>query len=160
MDLPRKLTTVAACRVVGIHRDRFNEHVAAGNFDCAPATIAGRARLFDPDAMLALSLFKRNLDDGFDPKRAGVVACAVAQMATQYRDERAIGYLETFVGMAVAMPASLIPDPRKWAFGSEAGLDNSGLTIRKISIFNVAQLRAIIEHGTDEEFSIAGERDE
>lgn len=160
MNHPRKLTTVAACRVVGIHRDRFNEHVAAGNFDCAPATIAGRARLFDLAAMLALSLFKRNLDDGLDPKRAGIVACAVAASAASYPNEAAVGYLETFIGIAVALPASQLPDPAKWASGSGEGLTNSGTTIRKVAIFNVAQLRAIIEHGTDEEFSIAGERDE
>jgi hypothetical protein len=160
MGVPPRLTTVAACRVAGLHRDRFNEHVAAGNFDCAPKTVAGRGRLFDKDAVLALSLFKRNLDDGMNAERAGAIACAVAQAAAQYPDERAVGYLETFIGLAVALPASQLADPNTWSAAGGEGVVNSGTTIRKVTVFNVAHLRALIDHGFDEEAATFGEPDE
>lgn len=154
MTIKPKLTTVAACRVAGFHRDRFNELVHDGLFACAPKTVPGRARLFDPDDMLALVLFKRLMDDGSTPMSAGSVACTVADAAKNAPEANAISYVETYVGSNTAYPASQVPSPDAW-------VDTlfSGSTIRKVTTFNVAHLRQIIAQYTEEERAIIGADD-
>lgn len=149
-----KLTTMAACRAVGLSRDRFNEYVHAGQYDCAPATVAGRARLFTPDDLLGLKLFKQNLDDGMPPKIAGEIACDVMAYAKQYPDEPVIGILTAYIGIIRAVKPSEVPPMDLWT-----SVAWSGSTIRKVDYFNVAHLRALIEHAIEEERSIIGEAD-
>lgn len=150
-----KLTTKAACRVAGLHRDRFNEYVAVGAFGCAPPTVPGRARLFTPDDMLALVLFKQLMDDHVSPERAGATACYVAKEAREHPAEPAIAFLETFVGTKRALPASQVPPPSEWP-----SILDGGSPIRKVSIFNIDDLRARVDQGIEEERSIIGPDDE
>lgn len=154
MTIKPKLTTTAACHVAGLNRDRFNEHVAAGAFGCAPNTVPGRARLFDPDDMIALRLFRELMDDGFDARRAGEIACAVALAAKLSRNERSISYVESYFAGGSAHPTSQVPAPAEW--------DNvlfSGTDIRKVTTFRIGKLREIIAHYTEEERSIIGPAD-
>ena len=150
-----KLTAMAACRVARIDRDRFNEHVAAGRFFCAPETLPGRARLFDPDDMIGLWLFRQEMDDGRDAATAGIIACAVANAARQNPDAPAISYVQNYFGSGgSAFPSDQVPDVSEW--------DNvlfSGTDIRKVTTFRIGKLRKIIAHYTEEERSILGKDD-
>lgn len=156
MSIVPKLTTVAACRVARIDRDRFNEHVAAGRFACAPETIPGRARLFDPDDMIALWLFRELMEDGFDASRAGRIACAVAECSRRSPDVRAISYVEDYFNGrgGRAFPADQVPDASKWD-----EVNFSGTDIRKVTTFRIGKLREMIAHYTEEERSIIGPDD-
>ena len=154
MTILPKLTTKAACNVVGLNRDRFNEHVAAGHFNCAPRTVPGRARLFEPDDMLALMLFKRLMDDGFSPEKAGDMACAIAHAAKFSPDARAISYVESFFSGGTAVPASEVPPVADWDQVLFSGTD-----IRKVTTYRIGKLRDMIAHYTEEERSIIGEDD-
>jgi hypothetical protein len=151
------LTTAAACRVARIDKQRFNEHVAAGRFPCAPQTVPGRARLFDPDDMLALWLFRDLMDDGTDAAHAGRIACAVSAAARLYPEAPAISYVQDFfAGIAgntdgIAVPADQVPDPADW----DAVLFNS-TDIRKVTTFRIGKLRKIIAHYTQAEMSFVG----
>jgi hypothetical protein len=150
-----KLTTAAACRVARIDRDRFNEHVAAGRFECAPDTIPGRARLFDPDDMISLWLFRELMDDGFDAKHAGFIACAVATAARKNPEARAISYVQDYFGSrGHAFPAENVPAFPEWDQVTISGSD-----IRKVTTFRVGKLREVIAHYTEEERQIIGEND-
>ncbi|HYD32099.1 MAG TPA: hypothetical protein VEB64_14760 [Azospirillaceae bacterium] len=154
--MPPKLTTMAACRVARIDRDRFNEHVAAGRFPCAPNTVPGRARLFDPDDMIALWLFRELMDDGFEAAKAGVIACAVANAAKQHPEARAISYVEDYFVPPTgrAYPSDQVPAASEWDRVLFSGTD-----IRKVTTFRVGKLRELIAHYTEEESAIIGERD-
>jgi len=154
VSMPYKLTTSAACRVARVDRDRFNEHVAAGRFPCAPETVPGRARLFDPDDMIALCLFRELMDDGLDATRSGRIACAVAEAARRNPDEPFIAYVEYYVGKIgdTAFPEQVLDATKR-------GYLRRGLPIRKVTSFNVGKLRELIASGTDEERSIVGEND-
>lgn len=150
-----KLTTTAACRIARIDRDRFNEHVAAGRFPCAPATVPGRARLFDPDAMIALWLFRELMDDGFNAEHAGRIACAVAEAARHNPQARAISYVQDYFGSrGYALPADEVPAHSEWDSTPINGTD-----IRKVTTFRIGKLRDMIAHYTDEERSIIGTDD-
>lgn len=153
-EIKPRLTTKAACRVVGLDRDRFNEHVAAGNFQCAPATIPGRARLFDPDDMIGLWLFKEFLDEGTDAKTAGVLACEIAQCAKFNPDEPAISLVYSYFSTAHAFPAPTVPEPAKWDEVLFSGTD-----IRKVLTYRIGKLRQMIAHYTEEQRNIIGEDD-
>lgn len=155
MTIQPKLTTVAACRVAGFHRDRFNELVHDGAFPCAPQTVPGRARLFDPDDMIALVLFKRLMDDGMTPQAAGVTACEVASGARDNRSEPVIAFVQVYTGTPYAIPAGEVPPMANWQ-----NAHFNGSTIRKVTMFNVEHLRNLIAHGTEEERSIIGPIDE
>lgn len=151
-----KLTTAAACRVARLNRDRFNEHVAAGAFNCAPKTVPGRSRFFDPDDMLTLWLFRELMDDGFDARFAGAIACSVGEAARQHPEARSISYAQDYFGSrGHAFPADQVPDHSKWDEVVFSGSD-----IRKVTTFRVGKLREMIAHYTEEEFSVAGEPDE
>ncbi|WP_018964072.1 hypothetical protein [Ancylobacter sp. FA202] len=156
MSVVTKLTTVAACRVARIHRDRFNEHVASGRFSCAPDTMPGRARLFDPDDMIGLWLFRELMDDGFDATRAGRIACSVAECARLNPEARSISYVQDYfqpVG-GRAFPADKVPDASKWD-----SVKFNGTDIRKVTTFRIGKLREMLAHYTEEERAIVGERD-
>jgi len=149
------LTTAVACRVAGINRDRFNEYVAAGHYRCAPQTVPGRARLFDPDAMLTLFLFKRLMDDGFTVERAGGIACAIGEVAKQNPDARAISYVESYFPGGHAFLPSIVPPPEEW--------DNvlfSGTDIRKVTTYRIGKERDLVAHYTEEQRAIIGDPDE
>jgi hypothetical protein len=128
-----KMTAAEACRVVGIDRDRFNEHVAAGRFQCAPATIPGRARLFDPDDMAALWLFRELMDDGLDAHRAGSIACDVAACAKRNPGARAVAHTRGFAYNRT-VPAGAV---------SEAAA-LCGRSSRPVTVFDTAEVRAEI----------------
>lgn len=155
MSVTPKLTTIAACRVAELNRDRFNEYVASGSFRCAPPTVPGRARLFTPDDLLALVLFKQLMDDEVSPARAGSIACMVAKEAAACPDEAGIAFLETFIGVKRTMPASQLTPASEWP-----NVLDSGSMIRKVSIFNVHDLRIRIAHRIEEERSIIGPDDD
>lgn len=158
MTFAPKLTTAVACRVARINRDRFNEHVAAGAFGCAPATVPGRARLFDPDDMVALWLFRELMDEGFNAARAGSIACEVGEAARQNPDARAISYVQDYFGngeRGFAYPADAVPDHTEW----DAVLFPAGSDIRKVTTFRIGKLREMIAHYTAEEAAIIGNPD-
>lgn len=155
MSIRPKLTTVAACRVAGLDRDRFNEHVASGAYTCAPATTPGRARLFDPDDMVALFLFRSLMDDGFNAKRAGEIACTVALAARIHPEERSISYVESYFPGGHAFPSAQVPNAENWDTTLFSGTD-----IRKVTTFRIGKLREMIAHYTEEERAIIGPDDE
>lgn len=155
MTVTPKLTTIAACRVAGLNRDRFNEHVAAGHFGCAPQTVAGRARLFDPDDMIALVLFRELMEDGLDARAAGRIACEVAASAKEKPHAKNISYIEpSFGGRGSACPTEELASPSEWS-----GMVYSGREIRKVTTFRVDRLRRLIAEGIEEERSIIGPAD-
>lgn len=154
MTTTSRLTTAAACRVARIDRDRFNEHVAAGHFPCAPNTVPGRARLFDPDDMIALWLFRELMEEGYDARAAGRIACSVASAARQNPEARAISYVQTYFPGGAAYPSDQVPDHSHWDTETLGGTD-----IRKVITFRVGKLREMISHYADEERSIIGEND-
>lgn len=151
-----KLTTAAACRVARIDRVRFNEHVTSGAFHCAPDTIPGRSRLFDPDDMLALRLFRDLIDDGLNSRRAGKIACSVAAAARENPGAAVIAYVQPYLG-----PGSSVTFERLMET-SNGDLDSfymSGSDVRDVRLFRVGKLRQMIAHYTEEERSIIGEDD-
>ena len=149
-----KLTTAAACEVVGLHRDRFNEHVAAGNFGCAPPTVAGKARVFDPTEMLGLFYFKRLMDDGLPAAIAGSIACQLMVCAQEYPDEKVLAHVETYM-VGSFMPFHQAPLPDTWDTHRTSGSD-----VRKVTFYNVEKARQLIAHYTEEYASTIGPRDE
>lgn len=151
-----KLTTALACRVARLDRDRFNEAVAAGHFNCAPETIAGRARNFDPDDMIALYLYRELTEDGCSREYAGRVSCDVAAVARVNPDATAISYVEDYFGprSGRAFPAEMVPDHSTWDSKKFSGTD-----IRKVTTFRIGKMRKLIAHYTAEEVSIIGPDD-
>ena len=151
-----KIRTATACKIARLDRDRFNEAVAGGYLTCVPSTSAGRARLFLPDDMLALWYYRELVEDGYTREKAGLVACAVANAAKQYRDAPAISYVEDYFGphSGKAVPAGDVPDHSKWDTVMFNGTD-----IRKVTTFRVSKARWLIAQYTDEENSILGTED-
>ncbi|MEJ7777480.1 MAG: hypothetical protein WKF52_08910 [Sphingomicrobium sp.] len=147
-----KVTTPVACRIAGLNRDRFNEYVAAGHYGCAPRTVPGRARLFDPDDMLTLFLFKRLLDDGYTVERAGTIACAIGEVAKLHPEARAVSYVESYFRGGHAHLASDVPAPETWDDVLFSGTD-----IRAVTTFRIGKERDLVAHYTEEERSIIGD---
>ncbi|KPL55486.1 hypothetical protein ABB55_27300 [Prosthecomicrobium hirschii] len=151
------LTTVAACRVAGIHRDRFNEFVAAGAYRCAPSTTAGRARTFAPDDILGISIFRDLMADGMTAAAAGEIACAVAEAAKANPQALAISYVRTWqtaTGWTLdgtAHPTDELPAPAEW---NSAGERKE--TITRMMTFNVSLLRDLIAKRIEKERPIIG----
>jgi hypothetical protein len=146
MEIVPKLTTTLACRVARIDRDRFNEAVASGHFNCAPETTPGRARIFHPEDMIALWLYRELLDDGYRKDFAGQMACAVSSAARRNPNAPTITFLQGYFGPGVgeAVTADRVPNAETW---SQANFD--GTDIRKTTTFNIQKLRELISFRTE-----------
>lgn len=142
----KKVSTSIACRIVGLNRDRLNEYIAAGHFGCAPATVPGRSRLFDPDDLLTLMLFKRLMDDNYTVEGAGSIACAIGEVARFNPEARAVSYLQTYFSGGHAMLEKDVPPVADWDHVVVGGAD-----IRKVTTFRIGKERDIIAHYTEEE---------
>ena len=150
-----KLTTIAACRIARIDRDRFNEHVSAGRFCCAPETIPGRTRLFDLHDMVALCLFRNFMeDDRIEAARAGSLACRIANEARQYPEAGTIAYVQHFNGSSSVSVAENVPPNSKWG-----DVLYSGLVIDKVTTYNIKALRSLILEKIEDYRSVIGEND-
>lgn len=73
---PNKARTPVACRITGINPDRLNEWISAGEYNCAPKTIAGRARVFSVRDMVALWIFRELMSSGLAASAASGLACS------------------------------------------------------------------------------------
>lgn len=149
-----KLSTKSACRIAGIDRDKFNDHVTQGRYPCAPATTQGRGRYFDPDDMIALRLFVELTNENHDPREAARMACAVAACARSHPDARQISLVYDYFEPPsfMALPSEKVPDD--W--------DNvllGSTDIRREEKFRIGKLREIIARKTEEELTYVGEPD-
>lgn len=72
-----RATTALAADIARIDRQRFNEAIAAGFYPCAPETIAGRARSFNLEDLIALTVYGHLLREGVTPRHAGAAACGL-----------------------------------------------------------------------------------
>lgn len=153
---PIKLRTGSACRVTFLDRERFNEAVASGLIPCVPETVAGRARLFDPDQLLSLWYYRELVEDGYTREKAGRIACEIADCAHRHPDAATISYVEDYFKPVTGScyPSSDVPEAAKWG-----ELSFSGTNIRKVTTFNVAFARVLIARETANELSIQGSED-
>lgn len=148
------LTTAAACKVAGLHRDRFNEHVASGAYSCAPGTIPGRTRLFRPTDMIALRLFRDLLDDGLNARAAGHIACEVSLAARQNPEAGEVSYVFDWFSSPSGYACPVSEVPSDWEKPGARDTD-----VRQVWTFNVSKLRKLIAHYTEVERSIIGPQD-
>lgn len=72
-----RATTALAADIAGIDRQRFNEACNAGFYPCAPETVAGRARSFGLNDLLALKVYGHLIAEGVTPRFAGKAACGL-----------------------------------------------------------------------------------
>lgn len=160
MSIPIKLTTKSACRVAGIDPARLNEHVSSGYFPCAPKTVPGRVRGFDPYDMLALKMFVQLMDEGMGGKAAGEMACRVSEAARHNPDAPTITAMKLFTGMQPVMvgevdKTEVFPAPRDWETRTGLG----GIPIREARTFNVKVTLELLAREIEEELSTRGEPD-
>jgi hypothetical protein len=144
-----KLTTKQACRVARLHPDRINEYIAAGTYTCAPKTVAGRVRIFEPDDMIGLWLFRELTQDGHSPTKAARIACVVMEASRCWPNEAVMSCVENYFDDVTAMPHSEIPDPTTWETTLSGDAD-----IRKVTSFNVGKIRRMIAHYTAKELNV------
>lgn len=155
MSKPR-LTTKAACRVARIEPQKLNESISRGDYPCAPATVAGRARSFDPDDMIGLWYFREFLDDGYSAKRAGALACTIMEAAKAYPEARTLTLvLDYFYGRANVFPTDQVPTADTWDEVTFSGSD-----IRETRTYRIGKTRDMIAHYTEEERNVIGEDDD
>ncbi len=64
-----------ACEIAQLHPDRMNEHIASGDYHCAPSTQAGKPRIYEIDDLVALCTFSHLMKMGIVAKKAGEFAC-------------------------------------------------------------------------------------
>lgn len=151
-----RLTTKAACRVARLDPQRLNEAIHKQEYNCAPPTVAGRARVFGPDDMIGLWYFREFMEAGMSAKRAGERACILMEAAKAHPEARTLSLvLDYFYGPGTAWPAEQVPSPGDW--------DNtlfSGCDIREVVTYRIGKTRDMIAHYTEEERGVVGEDDD
>jgi len=150
------LTTTAACNVVRMRRDRFNEAVASGFYECAPPTVPGRARIFSPDDMVPLWIYRDQTDAGVSKEAAGYVACQVGIAARENPTDGCIAFVRTNAGgNGFACRVEDLPDIETWSEN-----DFYEGRIIEVRTFNVAWIRKVLHAATVREASIIGPDDQ
>jgi hypothetical protein len=73
----KRIRSGTAMEIARIDRQKFNEYVADGFFNCAPQTRPGASRLFEFADLVSLYVFARLIEFGLRPERAGQLACGM-----------------------------------------------------------------------------------
>jgi hypothetical protein len=95
--------TQDACRIARIHRDRFNEAVAADFYPCAPVVARGATRLFSRLDLVGLYIYGRLLDNDFPPRLAGRFACKIQLKLQEEPEAKSITYLRDEGGLGLCI---------------------------------------------------------
>ncbi len=135
MPSSKKISAAFAYEIAGIHRDRFNEHVASGSFPCAPRTVAGRARQFELEDILALSLFQTLMNEGLPASTAGAISCAVSRAAKKQPWLRFVAYIYSSASSPNTIAMTRMSEMSTWE--SDPNFDRA-------TVFDVGKLRRII----------------
>lgn len=153
---PIKYRTKAACRIAGVHPDRFNEAVAAKFYPCAPETERGSARVFDETALIALYIYGFLLKQDWTPRQAGKYACFVQGYLTDHFNENDV--------KEVTVCITEIGDIHTYGNSSEKLLGEqyrelpSGRVVQRLS-FDIENIRLRIKDEIEAEEAIRGEDD-
>ncbi len=138
-----KITTIAACRIANVDRQRFNEYVAGGDYQCAPPTIAGRARRFDENDTIALWVFGKLIYGGMKPLSAGFLACQLLDNIKTQPDQDvltlAVGLASPQIGPVANGFDPSTPHDR---FHTES--------IFETRAFNIKAIRALVQAGIND----------
>ena len=152
-----KFRTKAACRIAGISAQRFNELVADGTYECAPATKAGAARVFEEADIAGLLVFGHMMrvfsDHRFSSKIAVIYACGLVEVFRRHGDTlpaRADFPLDGFNDVAVECE-----DDEPPAYSAYEGVRAPSATI----CFDLHEIRKAVRRGMREEAQILGEED-
>ncbi|MFZ2997569.1 hypothetical protein [Sphingobium sp.] len=146
-----QLTTMAACRVARLNRQRFNEYVAGGDYACAPKTIPGRSRLFGEADMIALCIFAQEIEDQMTkPFMAGLNAHAVLEALRQHPDADQLTFAHIW---QEPMLRVLVDQPLR------AGEKIAGKSVMRYSLYDIETVRAFVRKSVEEERSTIGQED-
>lgn len=155
--MPNAARTAAACRIARLDRQKFNDLMASGEYDCAPRTSPGVPRVFELHDLIALYLFTRLIERGRTVRQASDTACRVhgvlADAVLNSRDlpdHVAIAY--GIMGSSYACEGS-DANPKGNVFLA-GGASNP---IMLSEIWNITNLRYDVERGLAEENRIVGE---
>ena len=143
-----RLTTVAACRVARIDRQRLNEMISSGDYPVAPETVPGRSRLFDEIDLIGLFIFARLIERDWRPLRAGLI---VSQIVGGLREKPDAGEITIFHTINSGLHRC-IDRPE-----SAAGLYLATMPALFTQGFNIETVREIVRQGVDEERGVIGE---
>lgn len=142
-----KFRTAAACRIADIHRDRFNESVAAGKYGCAPDTQPGASRIFAEDDLVALTIYGRQLRHGASAEIAGRLACRVREVLAQNPKAKVVSVLRALNGYV-------------WTAVDERPktLSPNNPVFERVE-FEIGAIRAFVRERMQEEAAVLGEED-
>jgi hypothetical protein len=143
--------TASACRIAEIDRQKLTDVIASGDYDCAPPTVAGRARRFFIPDLIALHTYARYTEMGYPSRIAARFACQIKQVLDQEPDAEFVRVVQPIMGSAFANSEPAI-DP--------AVSHISGIRIRHHIIFDLRNTRALIEQKLEQEARIVGNPDE
>lgn len=144
--MAEEITTLAACRIARIDRQRFNEFVASGDYRCAPETQPGRARRFNESDIIALFVFARELDRGIRSTIAGWLADLVRMSLTEDHDRETASVAYLLDGTPFLYVGS----------GTEIGDMVHGRQILKLETYNIAAIRNAVRAAIEKERETAG----
>ncbi|NBN76841.1 hypothetical protein GWI72_01005 [Microvirga tunisiensis] len=146
-----KFRVKAACRIVGIDPQRFNEAVAAGHYGCAPEVARGATRLMDYNDLVALFFYRTFLDQEFPPRLAGLYACRIrSRLDDLAEDEGDVMLLRYFNNRGEVLVENRLP-------ANQRPPRAEGL-LQRFS-FDVVAARQVLDKLIAEELSIIGEDD-
>jgi hypothetical protein len=144
------LTTVRACSVARIDSRRLNEHIFNKEYNIAPATVPGRARLFSENDLICLFIFARLVERDNKASEAGKIAAAIHNKLFLYPDAKEATILE-FANYPGICEAQMPEGPEKLWY--KAG------TLLRSQTFHLEGIRLLVRKAVEEERKIIGDPD-
>jgi len=130
--------------------------VAAGDYPCAPETIAGRGRLFEENDIIALYVCACELrKKEVRPSTAGQIACQVRTVLHERPEANVIAVSRDFVSSRVFIARPPEGDGNLAPFEITDHPD-----VLSITSYNIARVRELVQLGIAEEAQIIGPQDE
>lgn len=130
-----ELTTIDACQIAGIPRQRFNEYVAAGDYPCAPATVMGKARRFTVNDTVCLYLFAREIEG----RTKAIIAVMIAGAVHRALNDNPNAAACTLAKLSDGRPIALVP--------ADTSISDQfdGAWIVSLTTINLAAVRKVVE---------------
>lgn len=145
--MPSAARTAAACRIAQLDRQKFNDLMASGEYECAPKTKPGVARVFEIPDLIALVLFTQLTEKGRTIRQASEIACRIRTTVESFPDTSHVAIAYTINGPSFSCR---IEDANP-----TAGFSGSK-PVLWTELWNVANLRETVLRGLEEEARIVG----
>ncbi len=132
-----RISTRRLCEITGTSHGRLNFLIATGLFPWAPPANGNHTRTWDAGDILTVMIYQQLVNERATVNRAAKIANTVGAAARVHPECGLVAYAEFTDASPRAIALASLMDAALWNMDDD---------LKRLTIFNVAQQRQLIEH--------------